>query len=145
MAAPDPLFLLQYLQTRDSRLYDFLRFLLRRTDDLQSQINNLPAPTTAAPPAPAGSALGGTSTINFGLGDTTVSSTVVDARITGTEYIVCVPRDIGASGHTNSTEDYALEEIHIVVTSVSAGQFTYTVHAPYRVTGRVAFDWIGVT
>lgn len=145
MTAPDPLFLLQYLQTKDSRLYDFLRFLLRRIDNLQYQINNLPAPTSAVtPPAPPGAAISGNGSLNFGAGDTTLSGTIADARITGSEVIVCTPSDLGLSGHTNSPEDYALEEIHIIVTSVSAGQFTYVAHAPYRITGRVGFNWIGV-
>lgn len=139
MTAPDPLFLLQSLQLKDSRLYDFLRFLLQNMSSLQSQINNLS--TTPAAVAATGSALGGSFSITFGTGDTTLTGTVADARITGTEQIVC---GLGppASGH--SGEDYVLEEIHISVDSVSAGQFTFTAHAPNRTTGRILFYWVGV-
>lgn len=63
MTAPDPLFLLQYLQTKDSRLYDFLKFILRKistlteiTEILSSYFNGylyIPArygPPTEIPP-----------------------------------------------------------------------------------------------
>lgn len=140
MTAPDPLFLLQYLQLKDSRLYDFLKFLLRKVDSLQYQLNNLPAPAAAA--VASGSALGGSFNVNFGgTPDTTLSGTVVDARITGTEYIVC---GLGPPGAGHSGEDYTLEEIHISVDSVSAGQFAYTVHAPNATTSRIQVYWIGV-
>jgi hypothetical protein len=143
MTAPDPLFLLQYLQIKDSRLYDFLRFLLQRISNLQNQINNLPAPSTAAPVAP-GSAMGGTFNINFGATlDDIKTGSVADARITGTEYIV-LGLGPGGPGHTDGTEDPVLEQIHLMVSAISVGSFSWVAHAPNRTKDRYTAYWVGV-
>lgn len=143
MTAPDPLFLLQYLQLKDSRLYDFLKFLLQKVNNLQYQLNNLPAPTTAAPAA-TGSAIGSAFSINFGAAlNDTVSGTVADARITGSEYIV-LGLGPGGAGHADGLEDPVIEQIHLMVSAVTVGSFSWVAHAPNRTKNRYIIYWVGV-
>lgn len=142
MTAPDPLFLLQSLQLKDSRLYDFLKFLLQKINNLQYQLSNLPAPTTATPVTP-GAALGGTFRINFGTGDDTISGTVVDPRITGAEYIV-IGLGPGAAGHSDGTEDPVIEQIHLMVYNITVGSFSWVAHAPNKTFARYDIYWVGV-
>lgn len=146
MTAPNPLFLLQSLQIKDSRLYDYLRFTQRRIEDLESQLAillNTPAATPVTPVTP-GAALGGDFSVNFSasLSDT-ISGTQVDARITGTEFIV-LGLGSGGAGHTDGLEDPVIEQLHIMVSSVAVGSFSWVAHAPNKTKNRYNIYWVGV-